>query len=52
MTTDKQIIDRVEEGFAGFSAAFDIDGRLHARLAALAAARTADGLPAAFATAV
>src|SRR5436309_6821159 len=39
MTTDKQIIDRVEEGFAGFSAAFDIDGRLHARLAALAERR-------------
>ena len=39
MTTDKQIIDRVEEGFAGFSAAFDTDGRLHARLAALAERR-------------
>ena len=39
MTTDKQIIDRVEEGFAGFSAAFDIDGRLHARLAVLAERR-------------
>src|SRR5207237_8504438 len=36
MTTDKQIIDRLEQGFAGSSAAFDTDGRLHTRLAALA----------------
>ena len=36
MTTDKQIIDRLEQGFAGFSIAFDTDGRLHGRLAALA----------------
>lgn len=36
MTTDKQIIDRLEQGFAGSSAAFDSDGRLHARLAARA----------------
>src|SRR5437870_6794513 len=36
MTTDKQIINRLEQGFAGSSAAFDSDGRLHGRLAALA----------------
>ena len=36
MTTDKRMIDRLEQGFAGSSAAFDIEGRLHDRLAALA----------------
>jgi len=36
MTTDKQIIDRVQQGFSGSSAAFDTGGRLHGRLAALA----------------
>jgi methylated-DNA-[protein]-cysteine S-methyltransferase len=36
MTTDKQIIDRVAHGFAARSAAFDSDGKLHGRLAALA----------------
>ena len=39
MTTDKQIVDRIEQGFAGSSAAFDTDGRLHGRLAALAERR-------------
>jgi methylated-DNA-[protein]-cysteine S-methyltransferase len=34
MTTDKQMIDRLAQGFS--SAAFDTDGRLHGRLAALA----------------
>jgi methylated-DNA-[protein]-cysteine S-methyltransferase len=33
MTTDKQVIDRLEQGFAG---SFDAGGRLHGRLAALA----------------
>ncbi len=36
MTTDKQIIDRVQQEFSGSSAAFDTGGRLHGRLAALA----------------
>ena len=36
MTTDKQIIDRLAQGFADSSAAFDTDARLHGRLAALA----------------
>ena len=39
MTTDKQLIDRVEQGFAGSCAAFDTDGRLHGRFAALAERR-------------
>ena len=34
MTTDKQVIDRVSRGFS--SSAFDTDGKLHGRLAALA----------------
>lgn len=34
MTTDKQVIDRVSQGFS--STAFDTDGKLHGRLAALA----------------
>lgn len=36
MTTDKQVIDRLTQRFAGSSAASDADGRLHGRLAALA----------------
>jgi methylated-DNA-[protein]-cysteine S-methyltransferase len=36
MTTDKQIIGRLEQGLVGSSAAFDSDGKLRARLAALA----------------
>lgn len=36
MTTDKQMIDRLAHGFASSSAAFDTDGSLHGRLAALA----------------
>jgi methylated-DNA-[protein]-cysteine S-methyltransferase len=36
MTTDKQMIDRLAQGFTSSSVAFDTDGRLHGRLAALA----------------
>jgi methylated-DNA-[protein]-cysteine S-methyltransferase len=36
MTTDKQIIGRLEQGLGGSRAAFDSDGKLRDRLAALA----------------
>jgi methylated-DNA-[protein]-cysteine S-methyltransferase len=39
MTTDKQVTGRLAQGFSVSLAAFDADGRLHGRLAALAERR-------------
>ena len=39
MTTEKQVVDRLAQGFADPSAAFDPDGSVHGRLAALAERR-------------